>query len=228
VANQEAMQGIVRQRRAEPQDDLITRLAEAEGPEGELFSVEEVAALARIVLFGAVDSVVSLIAQAAVYLDRRPDERQRLIDDPALIPVAIEEFLRYFSPGTTTARTVRHEPAELSGRRLVPGDRVVLNWLAANHDPDVFDRPDEIVLDRTPNRHLAFGAGIHKCIGLHFGRVEAKILLEQILARFPDFRVVPEELAPIKTIGLFSGYWNVAATFTPGPRQGTDRRPDLA
>lgn len=226
VHNQHALQDIVRERRENPRDDLITRLAEAERPDGERFSAEEVAALARIVLFGAVDSVVSLIAQAGVFLDEHPEERQRLIDEPELIPTAVEEFLRYFTPGTSTMRTVQYHPAEIAGQPLKPGDRVMLNWLAANHDPEAFPEADKLIMDRAPNRHLAFGAGIHKCIGLHFGRVEARILLAQLLQRIPDYRVLRDELVPIKAIGLFSGYWNVPTAFTPGPRLQADRRPD--
>lgn len=222
--NNEVMRQLAGERREDPRDDLISQLAQATGPDGELLTPQEVGALARIVLFGAVDSVGGLVNQSLNYLDQHPDDLARLIDDPSMIPTAVEEFLRYFSPGTTTMRTASVE-TEVGGRHMDPGDRVMLTWIGANHDPEAFPDPDRVILDRTPNRHLAFGAGIHKCIGLQFARLEARIFLEQIFARMPDFRLGREQAVPTATIGLFSGYWNLPATFTPGPRLQDERRP---
>jgi cytochrome P450 len=222
--NVEVMKETVRARRAEPREDLISHLAHAKDPDGNPFSDDEVAALSRIVLFGAVDSVGGLIAHSVKYLEDHPEVGPQLVADETLMKSSVEEFLRYFSPGTTIGRTVG-KPIELHGHELVPGDRVSFNVLAANRDPEAFDRPDEVVLDRHPNKHLAFGAGVHKCIGLQYARLEARVFLEQILTRLPDFEIQHDEAVPTPTIGLFSGYYNLPATFTPGERLQGDRRP---
>jgi cytochrome P450 len=222
--NAEVMKAMVRARRVEPRDDLVSHLAHATRPDGTPFTDVEVGAMARLVLAGAVDSVGSLVAQSLGYLEQHRDAGARLVEDPELMRSAVEEFLRYFSPGTTIGRTVGRE-TEIHGQRLVPGDRVSLNVLAANRDPEAFDRPDEVVLDRSPNRHVAFGAGIHKCVGLQYARLEARVFLEQILTRLPDFTLLHDEAVPVTTIGLFSGYWSLPATFTPGARLQDERRP---
>jgi cytochrome P450 len=222
--NNEELLALVEQRRREPQDDLISHLGKAKGPGGELFSVREVAALALLVLFGAVDSVGSLVSQSLRYLAQDPTERERLREDPARLPLAIEEFLRYFSPGSTMGRTVAQE-TELAGAPLHPGDRIQLSLIGANRDPDVFVDPDKLILDRAPNPHLAFGAGVHKCIGLQFARLEGLVFIEQVLVRMADYTVIEEEVVPMPTVGLFSGYWSMPLRFTPGNRLQGERRP---
>jgi cytochrome P450 len=223
-ANMFELRRLVDERRRSPRDDLITMFAQATGRDGALLSSPEVAALVRIVLLGAVDSVGSLHSQTLAYLEQHPQDRRRLIEDASLIPAANEEFLRYFSPAGPVGRTVSREVV-LNGHTLQRGDRVQLQWLAANHDPDAFDDPARIILDRKPNNHLAFGAGIHKCIGLHFGRLEARILLEEVLKRLPDYEVITEETQPVEEIGLFSGYWSLPVRFTPSAPLQADRDP---
>jgi cytochrome P450 len=222
--NGAVMEQYVRDRREQPQDDLISRLAEARGPDGELFTVAEVAAMSRIIILGAVDSVGSLVSQAVNYLADHPDEADRMVAEPEYMDSAIEEFLRYFSPGVTTMRTVGL-PTTFGPHPLAPGARMMIMWLAANHDPEVFEDPDELVLDRAPNKHVAFGAGVHKCIGLHYARMEARVFLKELLTRMRGYEVVPEGTEPLKTIGLFTGFHTLQIRFTPGERVQDDRMP---
>lgn len=122
-------------------------------------------------------------------LDERPELRQRLIDEPSLIPTFIEEVLRFETPTKALARTVVVDH-EVGGQTLRRGDRVLLVWAAADRDPRVFDSPDDFVVDRKPNRHFGFGSGAHLCSGIHMARVEMRIAVEEILAAMPDYRFV--------------------------------------
>lgn len=215
-ANVRELHEMVEERREHPRDDLLSGLARAE-VDGERLPTEIVAGLSVSVMTGAVDTVGSVVGQALHHLVDRPDERRRLIEDRALLPSAVEEFLRYFSPNTALARTIGVR-TELYGRTLEPGDRVLLAWMAANRDPAAFEDPETIVLDRRPNRHLSFGAGIHKCVGLHLARIEAATFLEQVLTRLPDYRIVERDVVRMPTVGVLNGYFNLPAEFTPGRR----------
>src|SRR5581483_12174266 len=100
---------------------------------------------------------------------------------------------RYVTPLPSLARTVT-EPTEFQGAALAPGDKVLMNWIAANHDPEEFPDPEQIDFARQPNRHVAFGVGIHRCLGAHLARLELRVLLEEVAARIPDFRVIEEQV----------------------------------
>src|SRR4029079_18698407 len=105
-----------------------------------------------------------------------------------LLVSACEEFLRYFSPLQTNARTVAAD-VELGGQSLREGERVLGSWAAANRDPEEFEDPDSVDVTRLPNRHAAFGIGMHRCIGSNIARMEIKIMLREVLKRMPDFRI---------------------------------------
>ena len=137
---------------------------------------------------GGLDTTTSLTALALHHLDAHPDLRSRLAGDPGLLDQATEEFLRYFSVNETLTRTVTRD-TELGGQRLCRGDHLMLSWLSANRDEAVFERAGEVVLDRAPNPHLAFGVGPHRCIGLHMARTMFKVLVGEVLARIPDYAV---------------------------------------
>ncbi len=129
----------------------------------------------------------------------------------------MEEFLRYFSPTQALARTVTHD-MEFAGCRMLQGDRVLLAWSSANRDPAQFENPDEVNIERWPNRHSAFGIGIHRCAGSHLGRAMARELLSQILNRMGDYVVNLDALEPYPHQGTNNGWKSIPATFTPGPR----------
>src|SRR5207302_1709889 len=149
---------------------------------------EEISTVLWNLVGGGLDTTTSLTALTLHHLDIHPELRTQLIEHPELLPLATEEFLRFFSVNETLTRTVAAD-AELGDQRLDRGDVVLISWLSANHDEAEFDRPGEVVLDRSPNRHLAFGVGPHRCIGMHIARTMFQVLLSAVLDRMPDYRV---------------------------------------
>ena len=181
-------------RRADPRDDLVSALAATTDLDD-----TEVLGACSLLLFAGHDTTTSLLSSAVLALIAHPDERARLVrmtdraghdaaPDLAGRDTAIEELLRFDGTAKAMMRVVA-EPLELGGCRMQPGDAVFLAILAANRDPRVFDRPDELVLDRRPNPHLAFGHGVHFCLGASLARLELRIALPRIAARLPDLRV---------------------------------------
>lgn len=214
----EQMRKVIAARRREPTDDVISKLLEQE-VDGRPVTEEEVFSIIELLLAGGVGTTASLVSQTLVWLYEHQDVRQRLIDDPSLLDRAIEEFLRYFSPTQALARTVAKE-AEFHGCPVHVGDRVLLAWGSANRDPAQFEDPDVLDIDRWPNRHTAFGVGVHRCAGSHLGRAMAKELLGQILSRMPDYEVDLSQVEPYAHQGTNTGFQRIPATFTPGPRRG--------
>jgi cytochrome P450 len=171
-----------------------------------------------VLLGGGVDTATNAIGVTLVELARRPDVRRRLVDQPSLIPAAIEEFLRMWAPFQGLARRVMAD-VDIGGCRMQEGDKVLKLWASANRDPAEFGRADEVIVDRAPNRHLAFGLGPHRCIGSHLARAEMRVALEEVLRRFPDYEVNESGLEPQPDVGLIYGYSRVPVTFSPGPTE---------
>ncbi len=174
-------------RRADPHDDLTSFLIQFEF-DGQRLSDEQLLNIIWNLIAGGVDTTTSQTALTLLHLGTHPQLRRQLIDHPELYRTATDEFLRYFSVNQQLSRTVTRD-VTVGGQQLRRNDRVVISWLAANHDEHEFDRPDTIVLDRTPNRHLAFGLGPHRCIGSHLARLMAEVMVKAVLDRIPDYRV---------------------------------------
>jgi cytochrome P450 len=204
---------------------LLSDLANATR-HGELLPLERVVGAAFLLLAGGVDTTTALTADALHWLAAHPDERARLVEEPELIKSACEEFLRYFTPVQALARTAMC-PVELGGQHIAAGDRILLSWAAANRDEKVFPRPDQLLIDRQPNRHTAFGLGAHRCIGSNFARQTFATMLRAVLDRMPDY-VIDAEAEPNKSIGLVNGWVHLPAHFTPGPSIGSLSLADLA
>ena len=177
---------VIAQRRSAPSDDVITAMVNAKDANGAL-SEDELVAMCMLVLFGGHETTTSLLGSAVVALIQHPEQKQKLHDDPALIDAAVEEFLRYDGPSNSIARVAAVDH-ELHGKKLVAGDRVFAMINAANRDPRRFDRPHELILDRTPNRHLTFGQGLHFCLGAPLARLEAKVCIGSLVAQYPAMR----------------------------------------
>jgi cytochrome P450 len=148
-------------------------------------------------------------------LDRHPDLRSRLQAQPELLTSAIEEFLRYVTPVPGFARTTTC-PVVVAGTAIPEGERVWMSWLSANHDEAAFEEPEEIILDRKPNRHLAFGAGVHRCPGAPLARIELRIMVEEILARIPDYKLADPGSVQI-SVGQTRIIRSLPIVFTPKP-----------
>ncbi len=218
------LMGAAKERRVSPRNDLLTRLAELEVDDGRQLTDDEISAVLRNLVAGGLDTTTSLTALALFHLDAEPELRRALGERPELIGTATEEFLRYYSVSEVLTRTVTRD-VDLGGRRLYRGDIVLISWLSANHDESEFHQADQVILDRTPNRHLAFGVGPHRCIGMHLARALFQVLLETVLRRMPDYRVDRGATRFYEGNPMLAGVVNMPATFTPGPRQGPAERP---
>jgi cytochrome P450 len=175
-------------RRREPQDDLITQLVQAEDG-GDRLSTIELRANVRLLFGAGHETTVNLIGNGLWSLLTHPDQWQLLREDPSLIPNAIEEILRFESPVQAVARTVA-EPLELHGVTLEKRELVVGLLGAANRDPEAFEDPDRLDITRKDVRSLAFGGGIHFCLGAQLARIEAAVVFETILQRIPNLRLL--------------------------------------
>jgi cytochrome P450 len=167
-----------------PRDDLTTFLIDAE-LYGNKLEAEHVAGTMALLLIAGIDTTWSAIGASLWHLAKTPRDRERLVAEPALLPTALEEFLRAFAP-VTMARLVK-EDMQWHGVDMKAEDWILLSFPAANRDPAQFDRADEIVIDRQVNRHAAFGLGIHRCVGSHLARMELRVALEVWLERIPEF-----------------------------------------
>lgn len=205
-------------REEEPADDVISFLLSAEF-DGRPVSEEEILDICLLLLFGGLDTTASVIGFGLAYLAGHPEERKRLIAEPDRIPLAVEEFLRYYSPVQGLARTATSE-TDLDGRTIHEGDKLWVLWASANHDEEEFPEPERVILDRTPNRHLAFGVGIHRCLGSNLGRLMARVAFEEFLGRIPDYRLESDEFDVIEDAGIVYALTTLPVVFEPlgGPR----------
>lgn len=176
-------------RRKQPKDDLISDLIRAKGLDGQPLSDLHVQGSLRLLLIAGIDTTWSAIGSSLWHLAKTPADRKRLVDEPQMMPFAIEEFLRAYSP-VTMAREVMKE-ATVSGCPVKPGNMVLLSFPAANRDPAMFPDADKVIIDRKENRHAAFGLGIHRCIGSNLARMEMTVALEEWLKRIPEFSLDP-------------------------------------
>lgn len=181
-------------------DDMISILID-QGAGGKEIPDQRLWEMVNLLIYGGVDTTTSLIAHAMVYLDQDLQARQRLIDEPALIGTAIEEFIRLATPVSTHARTANRDVV-VNDQLIRKHDRVLIVYGAANRDPAEFDSPDSMVIDRRPNRHVGFGLGPHRCVGSHLARLETKIVLEEVLRRIPDYRLTEVHKYPSIGMGI--------------------------
>jgi cytochrome P450 len=181
--------GHIEARKTNPTDDLITSLMNAKDKEGKPLSDVHVLGSLRLLLIAGIDTTWSAIGASLWHLARTPADRQRLVAEPELIPTAVEEFLRAYSP-VTMAREVMKETT-VAGCPVKPGNMVLLSFPAANRDPAMFPDADKVIIDRKENRHAAFGLGIHRCVGSNLARMEMTVAIQEWLKRIPDFRLDP-------------------------------------
>ena len=203
---------LIAERRANPtSDDLIGILTQAfdagqlDKPEGHKplqgvdepvtdgrqLDDEELLAFLTVLLVAGNETTRNALSGGMLALSRFPDEKQRMVEhlhDDAFMDLAVDELIRYVSPVLSFIRTVT-EDHEYKGHQLSEGDRVLLLYQSANRDETVFDRPDELILDRDPNPHLAFGIGPHFCLGANLARMEVKTVFQELLSRFPDLDI---------------------------------------
>ncbi|WP_324645144.1 cytochrome P450 [Pseudarthrobacter sp. LT1] len=180
---------LIDQRRSRPGTDLISSLLSAE-IDGQKLTVPKLLGFCALLLVAGNETTTNLIGNAVLCLTESPGALQRLIDEPALLPPALEEVLRFRSPVQSMYRVAVADT--VVGDQLIPAGAPIVAWIgSANRDEQQFQRASEFDVDRNPNRHLAFGHGIHFCLGAPLARLEARIALEALLSRLPGLSVAP-------------------------------------
>jgi cytochrome P450 len=183
--------GLVAERRASPRGDLLSALIAAEEA-GDKLSEDELLATCILLLIAGHETTVNLIGNGTLALLRHPGELRRLRESPGLIASAVEELLRYDGPVQRTAR-IPSTDVTIGGRTIGKGEMVMPFIGAADRDPAQFRDPDRLDLARTDNRHIAFGWGIHFCLGAPLARVEGQIAIDTLVRRFPKLELVTDE-----------------------------------
>jgi cytochrome P450 len=203
---------LLQERRRAPHEDLISALSTAE-VDGERLSEAELVRFCTLLLAAGQETTKNLITNAIVCFTDHPDAMERLIREPALMPTAIEEVLRYLPPVWFLFRQTKTD-VELAGQHI-PANQVVLAWTAsANRDPAQFPDPDRFAIEREPNRHLAFGHGIHFCVGAPLARLEARIALPMMLAQLKGLQRVEGVPITVHT-GIVFVIRSLPVTFQP-------------
>ncbi|SFK60248.1 cytochrome P450 family protein [Geodermatophilus ruber] len=221
TAARERMHGylaeLVAAKRARPADDLLTDLIEVTD-EGERLDGQELMAMIFLLLIAGYVTTVGLIANGTLALLRAPDQLDRLRADPTLVPQAVEELLRFDGPVNPGLTRYALEDLEIGGARIPRGDVVLLAIAAADRDPDRFPDPDRLDVGATDPGHLAFGHGVHYCLGAPLARLEGQVAFTALLARLPGLALgVDEDELRWTGGGVLRGLRELPVTFTPTP-----------
>jgi cytochrome P450 len=208
-------QSVIADRRANPRDDATSTLIHTEVQLSDgtrVLSDDELFRMFFLLLMGGLHTVQGSLAWTIVHLVNNPEQRERIIADPTLIPKAVEEILRIEAavvPGRRATRDV-----EIGGVHIAKDDQLILMLCSANRDGGEFLAPNDFDITRSPNRHLSFGSGPHRCVGSHLGRVELNIALEELHRRIPDYRLVEAD-PPVFHSTQVRGCLRMPITFTP-------------
>ena len=190
---------VIAQRRAEPQADLLSGFIAAE-IDGERLTTEDILDISYLFLLAGLDTVTASLGCAVTYLAQHPDRQQALREDPSQVPAAVEELLRWETPVPGVVR-VATQDVEVAGSTIPAGQIVTCLLASANTDAAEFADPELIDFDRAANRHLAFGAGLHRCLGSHLARLEMRVALDELHRRIPAYAIKPGE-TPVYTMGI--------------------------
>lgn len=205
--------------KAKPRPGMLASLVAVQQDNPEVFNDDDILGTLTLLIGGGLDTTTALLSHAVRWLDGRPSERARLMQDPSLLDTATEEFLRFATPAQGGGRTISAD-CEIAGHRFREGDRVWMSYALANRDAEVFSDADEVIIERFPNRHAAFGLGVHRCIGSNLARMSFKTMIGEVLTRLPDYEILDDEIVRYEDVGTINGYQHVPAAFTPGPRRG--------
>ena len=187
------MRALVAERRARPQDDLLSALIAAE-VDGEQLDDEQVVNMGYQLMVAGNDTTAAMISNGTQRLAEHPDQRKRLLADASLMPNAVEEMVRYDSPTVQSPPRITTREVEIHGRRIPKGEPVVLIWMAANHDERRYPDPSRFDVTRKLGRHMGFGHGLHFCIGASLARLEGRVAFDELLRVMPDFSIQGQAL----------------------------------
>jgi cytochrome P450 family 142 subfamily A polypeptide 1 len=213
AAYTEYMMSMIAARTKEPTDDLVSVLVHAE-VDGEKLVDHEIVTEVLLLLIGGDETTRHTLSGGTAQLVRHPDQHQRLVNDPGLLPNAIEEMLRWTAPVKNMARTMTAD-TEFHGTALKEGEKILLLFESANFDEKVFEDPESFNIERYPNNHLAFGFGTHFCLGNQLARLELSMMQERLLQRLPDMRLASEASLPLRPANFVSGLERMPVAFTP-------------
>jgi cytochrome P450 family 142 subfamily A polypeptide 1 len=204
----------IAERQQEPRDDLMSILVHAE-VDGERLSVDDIIQESLLILIGGDETTRHVISGGVHQLLLHPEQWRLLADDPSVRPSAVEEMLRWVTPIKNMVRTATRD-VELGGQAIEEGDELMLLYPSANRDEDVFEDPFHFDVTRSPNEHVAFGFGSHFCLGNSLARLEISVMLDQLLARFPDLTVADPAAEPeLRPANFVSGLESLPVTFSP-------------
>ncbi|MDF3339969.1 cytochrome P450 [Mycolicibacterium septicum] len=203
----------IKNRRANPTDDLFSILVNAE-VEGQRMTDDEIVMETLLILIGGDETTRHTLSGGVEQLLRHRDQWDALVADPEKLPGAIEEMLRWTSPVKNMCRTLTADTT-FHGTELKAGEKIMLMFEAANFDETVFENPDEFRIDRNPNSHLAFGFGTHFCLGNQLARLELRLMVSRLLQRLPDLRLADGANVPLRPANFVSGPEAMPVIFTP-------------
>jgi len=195
------LQEAIDEKKANPADDFISQFLDAE-VDGHRLTEDDVLDIGYLFFLAGLDTVTASLDCMLTHLGQNPADRDRLVDDPSLVPAAVEELLRWESPVAGVIR-VATQDTELSGCPIHAGDKVSVNLGSANTDERFWSEADQVDFDREINKHIAFGAGVHRCLGSHLARMELRVALEEWHRRIPEYEVKPGT-TPQYSMGLRS------------------------
>jgi cytochrome P450 len=203
---------VIKARRLEPRDDLISTLVATEEA-GDKLTLDELLVMLRLLLIAGNETTTNLIGNGMLALLRHPDQLQKLREHPDLMDTAVEEMLRYDTTVQLDFRTAL-EDVEIGGQRITKGQGIMLLLGAANHDPEVFHAPEQFDITRREASHLSFGRGVHHCLGAPLARTEARLAFTGLLERFGDIRLLTEP-PPFKDNVVLRGLQSLPIGATP-------------
>ena len=204
---------LINKKRRQPADDLLSHLVRAES-EADKLSERELISMVFLLLIAGHETTVNLIGNGTLALLLHPDQMEKLKRDPSLLKTAIEEFLRFHGPLMTATQRWAREDIKLDGTLIHRGDYVIVVLASANHDPSTFTDPDNLDITRQENRHLAFGKGIHYCLGAPLARMEGQIAIDTLLRRLPNLHLAVEPQKLVWRPGaLIMGLRSLPVTF---------------
>jgi cytochrome P450 family 142 subfamily A polypeptide 1 len=213
AAYTEYMMGMIAARKENPTDDLVSVLVHAD-VEGSKLEDYQIVTEVLLLLIGGDETTRHTLSGGTRQLLRHPDQHQRLGNDLALLPNAIEEMLRWTAPVKNMARKITAD-TEFHGTALKQGEKMLLLFESANFDENVFEDPETFNIERYPNNHLAFGFGTHFCLGNQLARLELSIMQTKLLQRLPDMRLASDAELPLRPANFVSGLESMPVTFTP-------------
>ncbi len=192
-------ENVIAQRREQPEADLLSGFISAE-IDGQRLTTEDILDISYLFLLAGLDTVTASLGCAVTYLAQHPDRQQALRDDPGRVPAAVEELLRWETPVPGVVRAAIAD-CEVAGTTITAGQTVTCLLASANTDEHEFPDPESVDFDRAANRHLAFGGGLHRCLGSHLARLEMRVALEELHRRVPEYAIQAGE-TPIYTMGI--------------------------